>query len=79
MAVNTTLIPGLTFNLMIEEVNERAPCGGLLCYVASVYAVEKTTSVRRLIGKSRLPGAADEMKREIQRDGIQAFRRFSRT
>lgn len=79
MTVKTTLIPGLTFNLMIEEVNERAPCGGLLCYVASIYAVEKATSVRRLVGKSRLPGAADEMKREIQRDGIQAFRRFSRT
>ncbi len=79
MTVKTTLIPGLTFNLLIEEVNERAPCGGLLCYVASIYAVEKATSVRRLVGKSRLPGAADEMKREIQRDGIQAFRRFSRT
>ncbi|MDS7597450.1 hypothetical protein [Agrobacterium tumefaciens] len=79
MAVKTTLIPSLTFNLLIEEVNERAPCGGLLCYVASIYAVEKATSVRRLVGKSRLPGAADEMKREIQRDGIQAFRRFSRT
>lgn len=79
MAVMTTLIPGLTFNLMIEEVNERAPCGSLLCYVASIYAVEKATSVRRLIGKSRLPGAAEVMKREIQRDGIQSFRRFSRT
>jgi hypothetical protein len=79
MAVKTTLIPGLTFNLLIEEVNERAPCGSLLCYVASIYRIEKTTSVRRLIGKSRLPGAAEEMKREIQRDGIQAFRRFART
>ncbi|CAM3540904.1 hypothetical protein G6L26_008650 [Agrobacterium radiobacter] len=79
MAVKTTLIPGLTFNLMIEEVNERAPCGSLLCYVASIYRVEKATSVRRLIGKSRLPGAADDMKQEIQRNGIQAFRRFSRT
>ncbi|NTE66175.1 hypothetical protein G6M85_11200 [Agrobacterium tumefaciens] len=79
MTVKTTLIPGLTFNLMIEEVNERAPCGALLCYIASIYAIEKTTSVRRLIGRSRLPGAADQMKRDVQRDGIQAFRRFSRT
>ena len=77
MAITTTLIPGLTFNLLIEEVNERAPCGGLICYLASIYRVEKATSVRHLVRRSRLPGAADSMKREIQRDGIQAFRRLA--
>ncbi|MQB34726.1 hypothetical protein [Rhizobium rhizogenes] len=77
MAITTTLIPGLTFNLLIEEVNERAPCGGLICYLASIYRVEKATSVRHLVRRSRLPGAADDMKRAIQRDGIQAFRRLA--
>lgn len=77
MAITTTTIRGLTFNLLIEEFLDRDAGGQLNGYLASVYKVEKETSARHLIRRSRLPGAAEAMKREIQRDGIQAFRRFA--
>lgn len=77
MAIKRTTIRGLAFDLLIEEVNERTSAGGLICYLASVYRVEKATGARTLIRRSRLPGAADEMRREYKRDGIQALRRLA--
>ena len=76
MQVSTTIIPGLTFSVEVEEVNHRDQFGGLICYLASLYRFDPKTSIRHLVRRSRIPGAADEMKREFQRDGIQAFRRL---
>lgn len=76
MKISTTIIPGLAFDLLIEEVNHRDAGGRLLCYLASIYRQNKGTSVRHLVRRSRVPGAADVMRREIERDGIQSFRRF---
>jgi hypothetical protein len=76
MQVNTTTIPGLTFAIQIEEVNHRDSLGRLICYLASLYRLDPKTSARHLVRRSRIPGAADDMKREFQRDGIQAFRRL---
>ncbi len=76
MEIKRTTIPGLTFAVQIEEVNHRDQFGGLICYLASLYRLDPRSSVRHLVRRSRIPGAADDMKREIQRDGIQAFRRI---
>ncbi len=76
MQVKTTTIPGLTHSVQVEEVNHLDPMGGLICYLASLYRVDPQTSVRTLLKRSRIPGAASDMKREFQRDGIQAFRRY---
>lgn len=78
MEIKTTTIPGLTFSAMVEEVNHRDSFGGLICYIATLYRVDMKTSARHLIRRSRIPGAAAEMKREFERDGIQAFRRLER-
>lgn len=75
MQIRTTTIPGLTFAVQIEEVNHRDPLGGLICYLASLYV--KTDSGRHLVRRSRIPGAAEAMQREIRRDGLRAFRRLA--
>ncbi|MEW9616565.1 hypothetical protein AB3G45_22410 [Shinella sp. S4-D37] len=77
MVIKRTTIKGLAFDLLIEEVNERTSAGGLICYMASVYRVEKGTGAKQLIRRSRLPGAADEMRRQYERDGLQALRRLA--
>ncbi|MGO7727948.1 hypothetical protein [Rhizobium leguminosarum] len=77
MAITSTTFQGLTFNLLIEEFADRDPAGRINGYVASIYKVEKRTSARLLIRRSRLPGAAAAMRYEIERDGIQAFRRLA--
>jgi hypothetical protein len=76
MTTKLTTIPGLTFDLVIEEVNVRTINGGLICYVATIYRRDKGSSLRRLVRRSRVPGTAADMEREIQQDGIRAFRRF---
>lgn len=76
MQVKTTTIPGLAYSVQVEEVNHLDPMGGLICYLASLYRVDPKTSVRTLLKRSRIPGAASDMRREFQRDGIQAFRRY---
>ncbi|MBB4282621.1 hypothetical protein GGE43_002532 [Agrobacterium tumefaciens] len=79
MQINTTTIPGLTFAIQIEEVNHRDSLGRLICYLASLYRLDPKTSARHLVRRSRIPGAAAEMRNEFQRDGIQAFRRLQGT
>ena len=76
MQVSTTTIPGLVFSVEVEEVNHLDAQGGLICYLASLYKIDPQTSARSLLKRSRIPGAAAEMKREFQRDGISAFRRY---
>lgn len=79
MQIRTTTIPGLTFSVQVEEVNHRDQFGGLICYLASIYRIDHKTSARSLLRRSRVPGTADVMKREFERDGIRAFRRFEAT
>lgn len=76
MAIRTTVFRGLAYNVLIEEFHDRDAAGHLNGYVASIYV--ETASARHLIRRSRLPGAAEHLRREIERDGIQAFRRFAR-
>lgn len=77
MLVTNTTIPGLIFTVQVEEVNHVDPKGKLICYLASLYRIDPKTSARSLLKRSRIPGAADDMKREFQRDGIRAFRRYA--
>jgi hypothetical protein len=79
MKINTTTIPGLTFSVQVEEVNHRDQFGGLICYLASLYRLDPKTQARHLVRRSRIPGAAAEMRNEFQRDGIRAFRRLEAT
>lgn len=77
MAITTTIFQGLTFNLLVEELADQDTTGRINGYVASIYKVEKKTFARLLIRRSRLPSAAAVMRNEIERDGIQAFRRLA--
>lgn len=71
-----TKIRGLTVNIEVVEIDHRDQNGGILCYVAAIYIQAHGSAEKRLVRKSRLPGAAAELKREIQRDGIQTFDRI---
>lgn len=77
MGITTTTFRGLAFNVLVEEFHDRDTSGRLNGYLASIYIQDRDTSARHLIRKSRLPGAAEIMRQEIQRDGIRAFRRLA--
>lgn len=76
MRQTITKIRGMTVNVIIEEVHHHHEKGGLICYVAAIYIQPHGSAQKKLIRKSRLPGAAAELRKEIQRDGIRAFDRL---
>ncbi|PZM10183.1 hypothetical protein CPY51_23780 [Rhizobium tubonense] len=77
MRQTITKIRGLTVNVEVVEVEHRDQNGGLLCYIASIYIQQHGSAEKQLIRRSRLPGAAVEMRKAIQRDGIRAFDRIA--
>lgn len=76
MAIRTTVVRGLAYNVLIEEFHAQDAAGNLSGYVVSIYV--ETASTRHLIRRSRLPSAAENLRRSIERDGIRVFRRFAR-
>lgn len=74
MAIRTAVFRGLAYNVLIEEFHDQDSAGHLVAYLASIYV--ETTSGRHLVRRSRLPGAAETLRREIERDGIRVYRRL---
>lgn len=70
-------IRGLAFDVVIEEFEVQDLSGRVLCYIASIYRQDKTSNVRQLLRRSRLPETVEVFRREVARDGIQAFRRLA--
>lgn len=72
-----TKIRGLTVNIIVEEVHHQHEKGGLICYLASIYIQPHGSEEKRLVRRSRLPGAAAALKAEIKRDGLRVFDRMA--
>ncbi|MEY9782037.1 hypothetical protein [Sinorhizobium fredii] len=77
MRQTITRIRGLTVNIEVVEVCQTDQNGGILCYVAAIYVQAHGSTERKLIRKSRLPGAAAELRKAIQKDGLQTFRNLT--
>jgi hypothetical protein len=77
MRQKITKIRGLTVNVEIVEMSQADKHGGILCYVAAIYIQAHGSEEKRLVRKSRLPGAATELKKEIQKEGLRAFHRLT--
>lgn len=71
-----TRIKGLTVNIEVVEVCQTDQSGGILCYVAAIYIQAHGSADKRLVRKSRLPGAAAALKAEIKKHGLRAFDRL---
>lgn len=75
MKQTITKIRGLTVNIEVVEVCQQDQNGGMIWYLAAIYVQPHGSTTKTLVRKSRLPGAATELRNEIQRDGIRAFSR----
>ncbi len=76
MRQTVTRILGLTVNIEIVETSQTDSSGGILYYVAAIY-VQVRGADRRLVRKSRLPGAAMQLKNDIEKHGLQVFRNIA--
>ncbi len=77
MAVRITRIIGLHVDIVVEEFDDKDAAGRLNAYVAVIYKQAKNSSCKTQIGRSRIPDAASEIRREIKSGGLQAFRRLA--
>lgn len=77
MRQTITKIQGLTVNVEVVEVCQTDQNGGILCYVAAIYIQNQGSAEKKLVRKSRLPGTAAELRKAIQKDGLQAFRKIT--
>ncbi|MGO7911763.1 hypothetical protein ACC702_09330 [Rhizobium ruizarguesonis] len=66
MSSKLKTIQGLTFNLIVEEVNETDAAGYVLLYVASVYLQVRGRGRLYLVRRSRIPGAAAHLERDAR-------------
>lgn len=76
MRQTITRIRGLTVNIEVVEVCQSDQNGRILWYYAAIYIQKVGSAERTLVRKSRLPGAAALLKKEIQKDGLRAFDRI---
>jgi hypothetical protein len=76
MRQTITKIRGLTVNIEIIEVSHKDLHGGTIWYHAAIWVQRHGSVEKTLVRKSRLPGAAAELRKEIQRDGLRAFDRL---
>jgi hypothetical protein len=76
MRQTITKIKGLTVNIEVMEVHQQDATGGTIWYYAAIYVQKHGSKEKTLVRKSRLPGAAAELRKEIQRDGLRAFDQF---
>lgn len=76
MRETITKIRGLTVNIEVVEMSHIDKDGGFLCYIAAIYVQHHGSAEKRLVRKSRLPGTAKNLQKEIRREGLRAFARI---
>ena len=66
MIAKLKIIEGLSFNLIVEEVNEHDPAGRVLLYVASTYLQVRGSSKMYLLRRSRIPDSAAQLEQDAR-------------
>lgn len=66
MASKSTIIERPKYRLIIEEVNEEDRDGRRLLYFASVYVQVRGRPGMRLVRRSRVPGSATYLERDVR-------------
>lgn len=72
METTTTTIRGLAFDVLVTETTQRDG-NGVLFYLATVVIRSRKTGVERIARRSRIPGAARTLARDVQRMGVRAL------
>lgn len=76
METKTTTVRGLAFDVVVTETMHE-DVGGHLFYKAEIVLMSKRNGARKLVRKTRIPGAAHELVAAVQQQGIRALEAFS--
>lgn len=72
MQTKRTVIKALAYDVLVVEVMQ-ADALGMLFYLAEIHVREKRTGSQRLVRRSRIPGAGQELARDVRRLGLRAL------
>ncbi len=72
MKTKRTLIRGLAIDVVVVETMQ-ADAAGILFYVAEIHVREKRSGNEKLVRRTRIPGAGQELARAVQQLGVRAL------
>ena len=75
MRTTTTVIRGLTIDVLVIET-VHADAVGTLFYRAEIVIRHRQTGAQLLVQRTRIPGSAQALARDVQRRGIRALDPF---
>lgn len=78
MQSRTTVVRGLAFDVEVSELVQTDADGAVLFYHASIYVAYRRGGVRRLVRRTRIPGAGAEIALVVMRRGVRALETFVR-
>lgn len=77
MKTTTTLIRGLAIDVLVIET-VHADAVGTLFYRAEIVVRHRKTGAQHLVQRTRIPGTAQALARDVQRNGLRALETFKR-
>lgn len=75
METKKTLIRGLAIDVIVVETMH-SDSRGHLFYVAMIYVRHRKTGAQRLVQRTRIPGTAQALARDVQKRGIRVLETF---
>lgn len=77
MKTTTTLIRGLAIDVLVIET-VHADAVDTLFYRAEIVVRHRKTGAQHLVQRTRIPGTAQALARDVQRNGLRALETFKR-
>lgn len=75
METKKTLVRGLAIDVIVVETMHTDAIGTLF-YVAMIYVRHGRTGAQHLVQRTRIPGTAQALARDVQRRGLRALETF---
>jgi len=75
METKKTLVRGLAIDVIVVETMHSDSLGHLF-YVAMIYVRHRRTGAQHLVQRTRIPGSAQALARDMQKRGLRALETF---
>lgn len=75
METKKTIVRGLAIDVIVVETIHTDAIGTLF-YIAMIYVRHRRTGAQHLVKRTRIPGSAQALARDVKRRGLRALETF---
>ncbi len=75
METKKTLVRGVAIDVIVVETMHTDTIGTLF-YIAMIYVRHRRTGAQHLVQRTRIPGSAQALARDVQKRGLRALETF---